>query len=367
MTGEPLAQRIARRIRAEGPLSLAAFMTLALHDPEAGYYARRSPIGAAGDFVTAPEISQIFGELLGLWCAELWDRIGRPERIILADLGPGRGVLMADLLRAAGTVPAFRRAIDPVLVETSPLLRREQQRRLAAAAPRWVERFDDLPAGPLIVIANEFFDALPVRQFIRGRDAWAERLVGLDEAGRLACGRGPESRAASLLVPTALRDTAPPGAIAEICPMGVALAAALGRRLATEPGAALIVDYGYHPIALGSTLRALREHRPVSPFADPGGADLSTHVDFAALAEAAGAAGARAWGPVPQGRFLAALGAEARLSALLAHARANERPDLTSGLMRLLDPQQMGALFKALAFTSPDLAVPPGFATESGR
>ena len=365
MSGTGLAGRIARHIRAEGPLSLAAYMAMALHDPQDGYYTRHSPIGAAGDFVTAPEISQVFGELIGLWCAALWEEMGRPDRVVLAELGPGRGTLASDLLRAAAMVPQFRHALDLTFVETSPVLRRAQEERLAQARPRWVERFEELPSGPLLLVANEFFDALPIRQFVRGHTDWAERHVGLDAAGNLAFVEGPESPAVAFLVPEPLRSTAPPGAVAEICPSALALAAALGRRLARGPGAALIVDYGTFPSIPGPSLRAVRRHHPVPVLADPGTADLSAHVDFAALAEAARAAGAAVRGPVPQGRFLAALGAEARLAALAARATPAQRRDLASGVRRLLDPREMGTLFKALAFASPGLPAPPGFAEES--
>lgn len=366
MSGEDLAARIARHIRAAGPLSLAAYMAIALHDPRAGYYARQSPIGAAGDFVTAPEISQIFGELIGLWCADLWRRMGRPDPVVLAELGPGRGTLASDLLRAAAVLPAFRRALDLVLVEASPVLRQVQRERLAGARPRWVERFEELPEGPLLLVANEFFDALPIRQFVRGRAHWAERRVGLDAAGRLAFVEEGEDAAANLLVPEPLRAAAAPGAVAEICPGGLALATALGRRLARTPGAALIIDYGPFPSAPGPSLRAVRRHRPVPVLEAPGTADLSAHVDFAALAEAARGAGAAVWGPVPQGRFLAALGAEARLAALAAGAPPATRQGLESGLKRLLDPREMGTLFKAMAFASPGLPAPAGFAEEGG-
>ena len=207
MTGGPLADKIARRIRAEGPLSVAAYMAMALYDPELGYYTTRQPIGSGGDFITAPEISQIFGELIGLWCALMWQRLGCPDRVILAELGPGSGTLAADLLRGAAVVPEFRRALQLHLIEISPILRAEQQRRLAAADPIWLERADDLPVGPLLVVSNEFLDALPIRQLVRGVRHWAERMVALDPAGRFAFVDGPESPLLSLLVPQALRDT----------------------------------------------------------------------------------------------------------------------------------------------------------------
>src|SRR3954453_1366634 len=252
---DSLASGIARRIRREGPLSIAAYMAIALHDPEAGYYANRDPFGAAGDFVTAPEINQIFGELIGACVVDFWQRIGRPDPVILAELGPGRGTLMTDLLRAARAVPEFRRALRLHLVETSPVLRMEQQRRLADTAPdiapRFAEGIDALPDGPLLLVANEFLDALPIRQFVRGRNGWAERLIALDnntepEAERLVLAEGPESPALPLLVPPGLRNK-PSGTVVEICPAAAALAASLGERLASHPGMALFIDYGYFP------------------------------------------------------------------------------------------------------------------------
>ena len=206
---EEIADKIVRRIRAEGPLTVAAYMAMALHDPEGGYYARRGPIGAAGDFTTAPEISQVFGELIGLWCAELWQRIGRPDPVVLAELGPGRGVLMNDLLHAAGTVPEFRRALRICLVEASPVLRAEQERRLRHAQPAWVTRVEELPDGPLLVVANEFLDALPIRQFVRGGGGWSERLVAADPEGHLVFVEGPGSPVARLLVSGGLSALSP--------------------------------------------------------------------------------------------------------------------------------------------------------------
>ncbi|HWB50611.1 MAG TPA: SAM-dependent methyltransferase [Stellaceae bacterium] len=356
-----LKKRLSRHIRAHGPLTVAAFMAMALHDPRDGYYARRQPLGAAGDFTTAPEISQIFGELIGLWCADLWQRMGRPDPVVIAELGPGRGVLMADFLRAAAGVDGFRQAVRLHLVEASERLRVEQSRRLAAAAPVWCTDIAGLPEGPLLLVANEFLDALPVRQLVRGRAHWAERLLGLDADGELCFVLGPESAALDLLVPTGRRH-ADPGAIVELCPAAAALAAALAERLGRAPGAALFIDYGYGDGAPRSTLAAIEAHHPVGILDAPGAADLSAHVDFAAFAAAARAAGGRIYGPVPQGRFLAALGAEARLAALLRRAGAGQRAALETGLRRLIDPAEMGTLFKVLAITSPGLPAPAGFA-----
>ena len=363
MTGGPLAGKIARRIVAGGPLSMAAFMATALYDPQAGYYAARQPLGAGGDFVTAPEISQIFGELVGIWCARMWQAIGSPDPVILAELGPGSGALAADLVRAAAAaLPQFRRAMRLHLVEMSPILRAAQQRRLAGTGAVWLERPDDLPAGPLLVVANEFFDALPVRQLVRGTRHWAERMVGLDGCGQFEFVAGPEHPGVSLLVPAALRETAPPGAVCEICPAALTIAALLGARLKCQPGAALIIDYGRMASGLGSSLRGVFDHRPVDPLVSPGDVDLSADVDFSAFAEAASKAGAAVYGPVPQGFFLARLGAAVRLAALSARATPAQRQILESGLERLIDPAQMGDDFKVMALTSPALPAPPGFA-----
>jgi NADH dehydrogenase [ubiquinone] 1 alpha subcomplex assembly factor 7 len=355
-----LAEKIAQRVRREGPLSLAGFMAMALHDPEHGYYARRDPIGRTGDFITAPEISQIFGELIGLCCADWWQRSGRPAPVVLAELGPGRGLLMQDFLRAAATLPGFRDALRLHLVEASPLLRAEQRGRLAAAEPRFAPSFDELPSGPLLLVANEFLDALPIRQLVRGRSEWAERMIGLDGDGRLTFVETPESVALTVLVSPSLRSL-PPGSVVEICPAAVALAACLGERLARSPGLALFIDYGYFPSAPGPTLAAIRDHRRVDLFDDPGGADLSAHVDFAAFAAAGEARGAVVHGPAPQGRFLRALGAEARLAALSSRAGPEQRAILEGSFERLIDPAEMGNLFKVLALTSPSLPAPAGF------
>jgi NADH dehydrogenase [ubiquinone] 1 alpha subcomplex assembly factor 7 len=366
LNGNPLSRKIARRIGAGGPLSIAAFMAMALHDPEDGYYAQRNPIGAQGDFVTAPEISQVFGEMVGLWCALVWRQLGEPDPVILAELGPGRGVLIEDLLRAAAVIPGFRRALRLHLVEVSPALRAEQEARLAPLCPMWVSRFDDLPDGPMLLIANEFLDSLPIRQFVCGRSQWVERMVGLDQDDRLVFVDGPKSMRASLLVPLTRRAEARRGSVVEICPAALAIASALGVRFARQPGAALFIDYGYSRGAPGATLRALQQHRPVSPLAAPGNADLSAHVDFAAFAEAARAGGAETHGPVPQARLLTALGAAQRAVMLRARATPSQRQALDEGVRRLLDPGAMGTLFQAIALTPSGTPVPPGFEADAG-
>jgi NADH dehydrogenase [ubiquinone] 1 alpha subcomplex assembly factor 7 len=338
-------------------------MAMALYDPVDGYYARRDPIGAAGDFTTAPEISQIFGELIGLWCVARWIEMGRPDPVILAELGPGRGVLMSDLLRAAETVPNFRRSLLLYLVEVSPALQVEQQNRLRHAQPVCVRRVEDLADGPILIIANEFLDTLPVRQFVRGTSHWSERMVALDPEDRLVFVDGPESPAATVLVPEGLRER-PPGTLVEICPTALAVSSMLGTRFARQQGAALFIDYGYFPSAAGPTIRAVRRHHAVSALSAPGMADISAHVDFAAFAEAARVGGAETHGPVPQREFLAQLGAELRLAALSARATPYQRRALEAGIRRLLDPGGMGA-FKVMAVVSPGLPIPAGFATTS--
>lgn len=361
MSAADLTARLVSHIRAHGPMTVAAYMAMALHDPEHGYYARRQPLGAAGDFVTAPEISQIFGELIGLWCADLWQRMGRPDPVIVAELGPGRGTLMADFLRAASGAAGFRDAMRLYLVEASPLLRAEQRRQLAGAETNWIDDIGGLPDGPLLLVANEFLDALPVRQLVRGRTHWAERLVAADADGHLCFAVGPESPALTLLAPVERRG-APPGTLIELCPAAMSLTATLAERLASERGAALFVDYGYLEVSGKSTLSAIGGHRAAAILDAPGTADLSAHVDFTALATTARAGGAAVHGPMPQGAFLEALGGELRLDMLLRRAAPDERAALEAGLRRLIDPAEMGTLFKVLAIASPGMPAPAGFA-----
>ncbi len=363
MSAPPLTERLVRNIRAQGPMTVAAYMAIALHDPDCGYYARGNPLGARGDFITAPEISQIFGELIGLWSADLWQRMGAPNPAVLAELGPGRGTLMADFLRAARRIPGFREALRLCLVEASPPLRDLQRQALSDIDPVWASRFDEVPDGPLLLVANEFLDALPIRQLVRGGAHWAERMVATNEGGGLVFADGPESPAVSLLVPPGQRD-ATPGAIVEICPAAATLAAGLAERFRRQPGAALFIDYGYAEAPPGDTLTAISAHRGTDVLGDPGAADLSAHVDFAAFATAARDAGAAVHGPVTQRDFLVALGAEARLAVLLRQADPAWRGVLESGLRRLIDPQEMGTLFKVLAVTSPGLPAPAGFGGE---
>ncbi|MGO4124062.1 class I SAM-dependent methyltransferase [Inquilinus sp. YAF38] len=354
-----LLDLLRRRIAVDGPLTVAQYMAEALGHPRHGYYVKQDPLGAAGDFTTAPEISQVFGELIGLWCADLWQRMGTPDPVLLVELGPGRGTLMQDALRAIGrAAPGFRAALRLHLVETSPALRAAQATRLADAA--WLDRLADLAEGPAVVVANEFFDALPIRQWQRGAKGWHERLVGWDEETcRLHWELSARADPGLALIPEAVRD-APEGSIAEACPAGLSHAALLGRRLAQQGGAALIVDYGPARSAPGDSLQAVRRHAFADPLEAPGDADLTAHVDFQSLAQAASQAGAIAHGPVTQGAFLETLGLRPR-AAQLQKASPARAAEIDAAVARLAGPQQMGTLFKALALTAPGLGTPAGF------
>ncbi|SMH58427.1 class I SAM-dependent methyltransferase [Azospirillum agricola] len=358
--GDTLARLLARRIVMDGPLSVGAFMAEALGHPRFGYYMRQDPFGAGGDFTTAPEISQMFGELVGLWCVDTWARLGGPTPFRLVELGPGRGTLMRDALRAAAMVPAFTAGATIHLVETSPTLRARQRETLGdSVAVQWHDRLEEVPEGPTLLIANEFFDALPIRQVQKTSHGWFERLIdlapeGTEEAPRFRFVLEAFGSSGSRLVPESLRDTAPEGSVVEVSPASLSVAGAIGARLAAHPGAALIVDYGYaHGPAVGDTLQALRRHAYAPALDDPGEADLTAHVDFAALAADARAAGADAFGTVDQGEWLERLGIRQRAAMLSAKATPAQAADIRSALGRLIGPEQMGTLFKALALATP--------------
>jgi SAM-dependent MidA family methyltransferase len=355
----PLAARLAARIVRDGPIGVDAWMEACLADPAHGYYRAGVPVGAAGDFTTAPEVSQIFGELLGAWAVAAWAALGRPSPLRLVELGPGRGTLMADALRATARPAAdFHRAIDLHLVEINPALR-DLQRRAIDRAVTWHDDIDGVPGGPCVVLANEFLDALPVRQFLRGADGWRERRVGLAE-GRFVFVPGP--LVADPPLEPAHVTAAGPGDVAEIPQAAHGFMRRLAVRLRRDGGAALFVDYGPQASGIGDTLQAVRRHRPADPLADPGVVDLTAHVDFAALARGARAAGLRAWGPVPQGVFLTRLGLHARAAALARAASPAQRIAIERGCARLAGEAGMGRLFKVLALAAPGFPdVPPGF------
>jgi SAM-dependent MidA family methyltransferase len=331
---------------AAPPERLDRFMARAA----AAYYARPdSPFGRAGDFTTAPEISQAFGEVLGLCCAVLWERMGRPDPVLLVECGPGRGTLMADALRAVAEVAApFRAALRVHLVETSPALRQVQGRMVPDAT--WHDDLSTLPDGPVLLIANEFLDALPIRQFVRRGAAWLERHVAAGAFVELPPAEAP-----------ALPEEAPEGAIQEVCEPALAWTRTLAARLAAQGGAALLVDYGPAQSGFGDSLQAMaRQQTGLDPLAEPGTRDLTAHVDFAAIARAARQAGAAAHGPLPQGLVLQRLGLMTR-AAMLARSRPRLAGDILSGAERLVAAEGMGRLFKALALCDQRLGPPPGF------
>ncbi|MGH6932096.1 MAG: class I SAM-dependent methyltransferase [Dongiaceae bacterium] len=361
----PLTELLIRRIRLGGPITVAEYMAEALGHPRHGYYRRADPFGLAGDFVTSPEISQMFGELLGAWCADIWSKMGPPDPVRLIEYGPGRGTLMADALRATSRATGFHPALDLHFIETSPLLRQLQAEAIAAAklalAPaHWHDGLETVPDGPLILLTNELFDALPIHQFqSRGR-RWHERVVGLNQPGDgLAFGlRAPGPQLALVRHNAALL---PEGTIVEVCPAGIAIADRIARRIAAHGGAALIIDYGQDGGGTGESLQAVRRHGKHDPLDEPGSADLSAHVDFGMLGEAARQAGAMTHGPIPQNLLLERLGIRIRADALMKAATAAQAADISASLERLLHLEQMGTLFKALAITAPDLPTPAGF------
>ncbi|MBK5909963.1 hypothetical protein CCR85_00450 [Rhodothalassium salexigens] len=355
----PLGRHVRSLIAAAGPLRIDQYMTEVLLHPVHGYYAQGRRVGAEGDFTTAPEISQMFGELVGLWLADRWQAMGAPAPVRLVELGPGRGTLMADILRAVRVMPALGAALDLHLVESNRDFRAAQRDRGLPAT--WHNTLDSVPTGPMLLVANEFFDALPIRQWLWLGTGWAERAVGLDkQTDRLvftSLGADADALPAPATPPA-------PGTVTERCPAAMAHAHAIARRLACDGGAALIVDYGYAGPGWGDTFQAVAAHRPVDPLAAPGAADLTAHVDFTALARAAHAAGAAAVGPVDQGTFLDRLGLGLRAGALKARAGAAQAAAIDAAVARLTAPEQMGTLFKALALTAPGAPVPPGFAAE---
>jgi SAM-dependent MidA family methyltransferase len=346
-----LTDRLKAEIAQGGPIDVAAFMARCLHDPLDGYYATRPGLGARGDFVTAPLVSQMFGELIGLWLIETWRGIGAPPRVMLAEAGPGDGTLMADALRAARLEPAFLAAAELWLVEVSEPLRRAQAERLADAHPRWAASLAELPQdAPLLLVANELLDCLPARQFQRTARGWAERVIGLDAAGELAFG----------LRPTAFAAEGPVGAVVERAPAQEAFASELAARIVRQGGAALLIDYGAAEPGPGDTLQALAGHAKVCPLDAPGAADLTVHADFPAVLAAAREAGA-ATGLLTQRAFLQQLGIGARAAAL-QRARPDRADVIARQLERLTAPDQMGELFKAAAIWTG--RAPPAFGAE---
>jgi SAM-dependent MidA family methyltransferase len=358
MTGGPVALNtplqtlLIERIAASGPITLADYMSECLLHPVHGYYTTRSPFGTAGDFVTAPEISQMFGELIGLALAQAWLDQGAPSPFVLAELGPGRGTLMSDILRATRAVPGFQDAAQLALIEASPRLREVQAQTLAGHDPEWLSSVDDLPDGPVFAIANEFFDALPIRQFQRGPSGWLEVQVGAAD-GALRRGLSPEQHRTDL--EHRLEDTAP-GDIVERCPSAAPIIERIGTTINSNGGAMLIVDYGDWR-SQGDTFQAVRSHKPEDPLLNPGAADLTAHVDFEALAAAAPCAHTRL---TPQGVFLERLGITHRAQALASNLAAEALNAHVAAHRRLTHPDEMGTVFKVMGLYPDAASVPPG-------
>ncbi|MCG7506564.1 class I SAM-dependent methyltransferase [Mesorhizobium retamae] len=354
----PLKRRIAELIIAVGPIPVSEYMALCLFDPDAGYYTTREPFGAAGDFITAPEVSQMFGELVAVWLYEAWRAIGSPMPVTLAEIGPGRGTLMKDMLRTLRRLdPAFAGAATIALIEASPRLREVQKETLAdtSKAIDWHETVASLPEAPLLIVGNELFDAIPIRQFARTADGWRERMVGLDAKGELGFYAGAASLDPSLLPSDA--KTAPDGTVVEAAPARSALMQTIADHIVVRGGAGLFFDYGHLQPGVGDTLQAMRSHQYEDVLANPGEADLTSHVDFAALAATTRASGLRA-DFTTQGSFLLGMGLLERAGQLGAGADEAMRERISSEAERLAGPQAMGELFKVLAIAHEDVALP---------
>lgn len=346
---------IRKQIATSGPMPVSRYMQLCLTHPDYGYYLKRDPLGRGGDFITAPEVSQMFGELIGLWAASVWNAMGMPQQVKFIELGPGRGTMMADALRAVRILPAFHEAISVHLVEASPVLREKQREKLADAAHvEWYDSIDDVPEGPAIILANEFFDALPIHQAVRQENGWHERVVEIDD-DILAYGIARDPIPGfEVLLPPVVR-AAPIGAIFEWRPDTEIMT--IARRLRDQGGAALIIDYGHLRSDAGDTFQAVARHSFANPLKNAGLADVTAHVDFQALARAAEDVGARAHGPVEQGAFLNRLGIENRAQALMKNATEDGKKLITAGLSRLTgpSPEGMGSLFKVLGISHPSI------------
>ncbi len=359
----PLESDIRRRIAAAGPMPVGEYMALCLGDPRHGYYVTRDPLGARGDFITAPEVSQMFGELIGLWMAAVWKKMDSPKSIRVIELGPGRGTLMKDALRALQVMPGFREAIELHLVEMSPALKARQQRTLGGLATPmfWHAALTDVPDGPAIVVANEFFDALPINQAVKTERGWHERCIGVDEDAKFAFTVAPDPipHFESLLSP--FLRAVPEGSIFEWRDDFIAMQ--LGRRLAKDGGAALVIDYGHEMSEAGDTLQAVGGHAYADPLSAPGDVDITAHVDFQALTRAIEAMGAVGFGPLDQREFLRRLGIDTRAATLKARATPEAAAAIDAALLRLTGSGRtgMGVLFKAAAYAPRSLGVPPAF------
>jgi NADH dehydrogenase [ubiquinone] 1 alpha subcomplex assembly factor 7 len=362
----PLQSEIKKLIKSSGPMPVWRYMELCLMHPQHGYYVSRDPLGREGDFTTAPEVSQMFGELLGLWAASLWKTLGSPPLLRLVELGPGRGTMMADALRAVRVLPQLYQTLSVHLVEINPVLRKKQQSTLSGIrSVNWHDTIDEVPEGPAIIFANEYFDVLPIHQVVKQANGWHERMIDLDPAGKLAFSASPEPIPRfEVLLPPLVR-AAPVGAVFEWRPDSEIMK--IATRVRDQDGAALIIDYGHVRSDAGDTFQAIARHSFTDPLKAPGQADVTAHVDFQALAHAAEDVGALVHGPTTQGEFLTRLGIETRAVALMAKASHEVSEDISSALKRLTGGGRsgMGSMFKVLGVSSQNLTSLPGLSDET--
>jgi NADH dehydrogenase [ubiquinone] 1 alpha subcomplex assembly factor 7 len=361
----PLKRILLSLIENEGPISVERYMTMCLGHPGHGYYMTRDPLGANGDFITAPEISQMFGELIGLWLAQVWLDLGSPPAMRIVECGPGRGTLLLDALRAAATVPGLREALCLDLVETSPVLKATQLRNLSGMdiSVAWHDSLETVATDrPIVLFANEFLDALPIRQYQAQNGSWHERLIGAN-GDELTFGL-------SVSPEKSIRQTANEGAVLEISPAIQAFIKTLSQKLKAASGVALLIDYGHARSALGDTLQAMVRHGFVDPLSDPGEADLTAHVDFGAIVKAARESNLESYGPIEQGLFLRNLGLQVRAEMLIEKTRdPAQRESIASAERRLTDMSLagMGRLFKVISLVAPGQPAPPAFLPETSR
>ena len=361
----PLQAELRKLIKSSGPMPVWRYMEQCLTHPQHGYYVARDPLGREGDFTTSPEVSQMFGELLGLWAASVWKAIDSPSVLRLIELGPGRGTMMADALRALRVLPPLYQSLSVHLVEINPVLRDKQKSTLTGVRNiAWHERLDEVPDGPSVILANEYFDVLPIHQVVKREAGWHERVVEIDGNGQLVFGTAaePTPRFEALLPP--LVRAAPVGAVFEWRPDAEIMR--IATRVRDQGGAALIIDYGHLRSDVGDTFQAIARHSFTDPLKNPGQADITALVDFQALARAAEDLGAQVHGPVPQGDFLKRLGIETRAVTLMAKTTPEISEDISGALKRLIGGGRggMGSMFKVLAVSEPRLTVLAGFADE---
>jgi NADH dehydrogenase [ubiquinone] 1 alpha subcomplex assembly factor 7 len=362
----PLQSEINKLIKSSGPMPVWRYMELCLLHPQHGYYVSRDPLGREGDFTTAPEVSQMFGELLGLWAASVWKAIGQPALLRLVELGPGRGTMMADALRALRVLPQLYQSLTVHMVEINPMLREKQRATLSGVRNvTWHDSIDDVLGGPAVIFANEYFDVLPIHQMVKRESGWHERVIDLDDDGRLVFDAAAEPTPRfEVLLPPLVRE-APIGAVFEWRPDTEIMK--IAKRVRSQDGAALIIDYGHMRSDAGDTFQAIARHSFTDPLKNPGQADVTAHVDFQALGRAAEDLGARAHGPVTQGDFLKRLGIETRAASLISKATNEVSADISGAMKRLIDSGRggMGSMFKVLAISQADLVALAGFSEDA--